>query len=395
MKQIGLSELKEGLIVAVDVYTPLKQLLIKSGTKLTALDIAHLDFYKIPSIAIIEETEEWEDDWRIDPSVSTTIPIKNGKKVFAEAIKSIMTKPSNPNGEVTSAIMTSGPSTLNTKEFQKYQVNYILNSEINKQKFTQIIKEDADIDMDEYITQLESLVSVDSTPLGILDMLNHMRNSDDATFIHSQNVALMCNSMGHWLRMSDEDINILTLSGLFHDIGKMFIPDSLLNKATPLTDKELSVCRGHVVFGYNCMKDKNIDPRIKKVILNHHERCDGSGYPNQLKGDKLDEFSKIVGMMDVYDAMTSQRKYREPKCPFDVLEEFERDGIKKFDPKHLFLFLEKISDSFVNRWVILNNGQRGTIIMINKNSISRPVIKIDDTCLDLSSTPTLKIAGVL
>ena len=62
------------------------------------------------------------------------------------------------------------------------------------------------------------------------------------------------------------------------------------------------------------MKDKNIDPRIKKVILNHHERCDGSGYPNQLKGDKLDEFSKIVGMMDVYDAMTSQRKYREPKC---------------------------------------------------------------------------------
>ena len=82
MKQVKTSELKEGLLVAVDVYTPMKQLVIKAGTKITALDIAHLEFYKIPSVAIIEEAEEWEDDWRIDPTISTTIPIKNGRKIF-------------------------------------------------------------------------------------------------------------------------------------------------------------------------------------------------------------------------------------------------------------------------------------------------------------------------
>lgn len=395
MKQVKTSELKEGLLVAVDVYTPLKQLIIKAGTKITALDIAHLEFYKIPSVTIVEDNEKWEDDWRIDPTISTTIPVKNGRKIFSEAILSMVNKPHDINGEVTSEIMKSAPSTVNTRAFQEYQVNYILNSEINKVKFNKIIREEEEINAEEYLDQIKALVPDDSTPLGVLDMLNHMRNSDDATFIHSQNVALMCNSMGNWLKMSPEDINVLTLAGLFHDIGKLFVPETLLNKTGKLTDKELEVCRGHAVFGYNFIKDKDIDPRIKKVILNHHERCDGSGYPNKLTGKDIDEFSKIVAMVDVYDAMTSQRKYRNPKCPFEVLEDFEKDGIKKFDPKYLFLFLEKISGSFVNRWVILNNGQRGSIIMINKNAISRPVVKIDDTFLDLSTTPSLKISGVL
>lgn len=395
MKQVKTSELKEGLVVAVDVYTQLKQLVIKSGTKLTALDIAHLEFYKIPSIAVIEESEEWEDDWRVEPGISASIPVKNGKKVFKEAIMSIVNSPSDPNGEIKSEIMKAGPNTRNTRQFQEYQVNYILNSEINKEKFKRIINENEAIDQEEYLNQLKSLMPDDSTPLGMLDMLNHMRNSDDTTFVHCQNVALMCNSMGKWLKMSKDDINALTLAGLFHDIGKLFVPEALLNKTGKLTEKELEVCRGHAVFGYNLMKDKDVDPRIKKVILNHHERCDGSGYPNKLQGNKIDEFSKIVGMVDVYDAMTSQRKYRNPKCPFEVLEEFELDGIRKFDPKYLFIFLEKMSETFVNRWVILNNGQCGQIIMINKGSISKPVIKVDDTFLDLSTTPTLKISGVL
>ena len=78
-----------------------------------------------------------------------------------------------------------------------------------------------------------------------------------------------------------------------------------------------------------------------------------------------------------------------------MLEEFEIEGIKKFDPKYLFLFIEKVADSFVNKWVILNNGQRGTIVMINKNTISRPVVMIDDAFVDLSTSPGLKISGVL
>ena len=100
MKQVNTSDLKEGMIVAEDVYTPLKQLIIKSGTKISALDIAHLEFYKIPSIFTIEANEEWEDDWRIDPSISTTVPIKNGRKIFSEAIMSMVNKPSNPDGSM-------------------------------------------------------------------------------------------------------------------------------------------------------------------------------------------------------------------------------------------------------------------------------------------------------
>ncbi len=395
MKQVNTSDLKEGMIVAEDVYTPLKQLIIKSGTKISALDIAHLEFYKIPSIFTIEADEEWEDDWRIDPSISTTVPIKNGRKIFSEAIMSMVNKPSNPDGEIKSEIMKAGPSTRNTREFQEYQVNYILNSEINKEKFNRIIKEDEDINTEEYLQQIKALVPDNSTPLGVLDMLNHMRNSDDATFVHCQNVSLLCNSMGQWLKWNKEDVNALTMAGLFHDIGKLFVPEALLNKVGPLTDKEIDVIRGHVVFGYNFMKDKEVDPRIKKAILNHHERCDGSGYPSHLTMNQIDEFSKIIAIVDVYDAMTSQRKYRSPKCPFDVLSEFELDGIKKFDPKYLFIFLEKVSGSFVNRWVILSNGQRGSIVMINKNSISRPVVKVDDTFIDLATTPSLKISGVL
>ena len=100
-----------------------------------------------------------------------------------------------------------------------------------------------------------------------------------------------------------------------------------------------------------------LDERIKKVALMHHERCDGSGYPDGLRGDQIDEFAKIVAIADVYDALTSARVYRGALCPFEVINMVvEQDGDKRFDPKYLHPFLEGGVKSFIGCEVVLSDG---------------------------------------
>ncbi len=127
----------------------------------------------------------------------------------------------------------------------------------------------------------------------------------------------------------------------------------------------------------------------------HHERCDGSGYPSRLLTNDIDEFAKIVAIADVYDAMTSARVYRGPLCPFDVVHIFETEGLKKFEPKYLLTFLKRIMDTYMNNDVLLNNGETGTIIMINQLYLSKPVIKTAASFIDLSQEPDLYITKIL
>lgn len=127
----------------------------------------------------------------------------------------------------------------------------------------------------------------------------------------------------------------------------------------------------------------------------HHERCDGSGYPNGFKSDQIEDFSKIIGIADVYDAMTSNRRYRKAICPFDVVENFERDGFLKYDPGYLMIFMERIVQSYMHNIVRLSDGREGEVIMINKLSLSRPVIRTGTEFIDLSKDHRLSIDAII
>lgn len=222
-----------------------------------------------------------------------------------------------------------------------------------------------------------------------------MRDNDDATYAHSVSVALLCNVFGHWLKYSNEDIKVLTLCGLLHDIGKMLVPSNIISKPSTLSKVEYDIVKNHPTDGYHLLEDQDLDERVKKAALMHHERRDGSGYPQGLKDDQIDEFAQIVAIADIYEAMTSPRVYRRPNCPFDAIGVFEQDGFQMFDPALLLTFLEGLANTYVNCSVKLSDNRVGEIVMIDSHNITKPVVKIESAFIDLSKEKDLSIKEVL
>ena len=231
----------------------------------------------------------------------------------------------------------------------------------------------------------------DMTGSGVFDMLHNMRQYDDFTYMHSMNVALICNVFAKWLGMSEKDVDILTLGGLLHDIGKLKIPDNIIRKPDKLSPAEYNIIKTHSLQGYNILKDKNIDENVKQCALMHHERCDGSGYPLGLTDSKINSYAKVVAIADVYDAMTAARVYRGPLCPFKVISIFESEGLQKYDSHYILTFLEHVTTTYMNNRVKLNNGMEGDVIFMNRNQYSRPMIQCGDKFIDLSKEPDLYI----
>jgi putative nucleotidyltransferase with HDIG domain len=219
-------------------------------------------------------------------------------------------------------------------------------------------------------------------------MLHNLRSSDDSVYSHSLNVAMISRILGRWLRWSRADLDTLMIAGLIHDVGKITIPEEVLNKEEKLTDEEFALIRQHPEAGYELVKDLPIDERIKKAVLQHHERCDGSGYPSGADGDDLDDFAMVIAIADVYDAMTAARKYRAPLCPFQVIREFERDGYHKFNTRFLLTFLRRIATTYQNNRVILSDGQAAKIILLNQHNLADPLVQLNDgSCIDLATSP--------
>ena len=187
---------------------------------------------------------------------------------------------------------------------------------------------------------------------------------------------------------------IVTASAL-HDIGKIGIPDRILNKPEKLTDEEYGIMKSHVTKGAEILKSFTIVDHVEEGALYHHERYDGKGYPYGLKGNEIDLFSGIVAIADVYDAMTAARCYRGPLCPFRVIEMFEVEGFQKYDVSILLPFLENVVNSCLQNRCLLSDGRKGTIIYINKDKLSRPVVQCGGEYVNLADQPDLEIVRLL
>ena len=156
------------------------------------------------------------------------------------------------------------------------------------------------------------------------------------------------------------------------------------------------VIQEHTTLCYNILRDQNVDPRIARAAWQHHERCDGKGYPNGLTLNEIDPFAKIVAIADVYDALTAKRVYRGPICPLEVIGIFQTEGLTIYDPGYLMTFLDQIMYSYLNYTVSLSNGETGRIIMMQRNQLDKPVIALsDDRYIDLRDHPGLTITGVV
>ena len=167
---------------------------------------------------------------------------------------------------------------------------------------------------------------------------------DTYTRGHSDRVSEYSVLLGKHLGLSDEDIHLLRVGGLFHDIGKIGVPDSILLKTSKLTDDEYSEIKNHPKIGAQILSNATIFEKAIPIVKHHHERYDGFGYPEKLSGENIPYLARIAAVADSFDAMTSRRTYRD-SMPLDIVkEEIEKNKGTQFDPN--------IADTFLD---ILNN----------------------------------------
>ncbi len=216
------------------------------------------------------------------------------------------------------------------------------------------------------------------------------------THAHCLNSALLAGVFGTWWELPQDDVMLLIQCGFFYDIGKLKLPQDLLWKSEKLTDLEYTKLKTHTMLGFELLKDQpEIGEPVIKATLQHHERCDGSGYPSKLKGDKINIFAKYIAVIDAYEAMTSARTYRQPLNPFQVIENFEREGYEKYEKAILQPILYHIAATQLGFMVRLSNDEEASVYTINKDNLARPLLKRKDgKFIDLSSKPELTITAI-
>lgn len=234
------------------------------------------------------------------------------------------------------------------------------------------------------------LENVDKTEDIIKNMMR-IREIDEYTYTHCLNVSILSMLISKWLKFNDKRTEMIVKAGLLHDIGKIRISPEIINKPEPLQLYEYEEIKKHSIYSKEFVVDiSEIEEEICMGILMHHEREDGSGYPKGLKGDEIHEFAKIIGIADVFDAMTTKRAYKNSVTPFEVFSYMENEGLKKFNKRILMTFLENASNYFKGEKFFLNTGEIGEIVFINAEEYARPIIKIGDRFVDLVKNPEIK-----
>lgn len=230
----------------------------------------------------------------------------------------------------------------------------------------------------------------------ILDQIKKFKSENKYTYNHSVNVALYSLLIGKWIGLNEIEMKKVVKAGLLHDIGKTKIAPEIISKKGKLTKKEFETIKTHSEIGYEMSKAiPNIDEDVRQAILSHHEREDGSGYPCGLKGNKINLYAKILAIADVYDALTSERVYKDKSTPFEAIEEFRKMGIHSFDIKILNVFFKSIIQYYVNSKVKTNNGEVGEIVFIPPNDITKPVIRLENSYVELSRNRNIKIVEIV
>lgn len=390
-KRVFTSRVMENMVAAEDVYTSDEQLLIPERTVLTREIIDALKERSIFAIRV-KVGEDGETPIIGDAEsgdVPGTVPVE-GVPDVSGLEKGAIGAGSEEEKDYYQAIRE-------TKEFQEFQETFVQTVDNLKDVFNRVVMQNEKIDSEKILEEVENVVSKSRNSLHVLDMLQCMKGYDDVTYVHSMNVSLLSNLIGKLVipDISEEDLQVLTLAGLLHDVGKLMVPDDVLLKPDRLTISEYNLVKTHVLHGNNILKNSNLDPRVAEVAMRHHERCDGSGYPGKYKKDQTSTFARIVAIADTYDAMTSDRPFRKAICPFEVIHMFEGEGRLQYDVEYLLPFLATAVQAYMNTQVRLTTGEVGRVVMINKDELSKPVVKVGQMYYDLTKERGIAIDGLI
>lgn len=369
MRLIPIECVKEDTYLARTIYDNNGRILLKEGTKLSNNLIEKIKALKIYSLYIIDEYSDKEIIDIISPELRQK-SVKLVKDIFGNADSMKLA-----NVEFCS---------LNKKEtFSDLK---------KKEEYFNTLK-----DLSEDLCK--NILANKDISVGLVDI----KNMDNYTYQHSVNVATLSVVLGVGIALPKEKLIDLCVGALLHDIGKVFVGKNIIQKPAGLTDEEFNIIKLHPQLGYDYIKNiPNIKTACKMVVLQHHERIDGTGYPNALVDEDINLLARIVSIADVYDALTSDRPYKRAMCPNDAFEFILSKAGTMFD-----FNLTKIFSR------IMVPYPEGTLVKLSDNSIAtvtkthplyplRPSVKIvkcdnpelQNIIVDLSESLSLVIQGI-
>lgn len=224
---------------------------------------------------------------------------------------------------------------------------------------------------------VEEMMSMIYDNPSTLYCMTELMGTDMYTYNHSAEVAVLSMLVAKSMKMNDTFVKKIGVGAMLHDIGKMQIPGEILNKVQPLTPEELKLVKEHVQFGYDLLKDNDfISPISRQVVLLHHEKLNGSGYPYMMAGEQIPIHVRIVTLCDIFNAISSNRAYKNRLSADEALEIIRAEAVYELDRDIYYHLLKVVNIYPVGTVVELSNGDIGIVTQENPDAQTRPIIQI-------------------
>lgn len=264
---------------------------------------------------------------------------------------------------------------LPTDNIDKYSDDFVLKKEFEQGKDALLNK---DIDGAKDVAQ--SIAGKILTTGSIKKELEELKYGTEGVVTHSLNTAVLAGAIGIENNFEPKIIEELVTGGMLHDIGKLYIDPAVLNKKGRLNDVEYSIMKTHAEEGYRKLcENRGVSQKVRLMAFQHHENNDGSGYPKGLKGDQILWEARIIHVVDVYEAMTAKRCYKDSMLPGDVMEFVMGKYSTMFDTRAIDMFLKTIPAYKKGDLIRLSDGSRCQVLDSNPKNSLRPLVVDLDT----------------
>ena len=356
MHIVTLDKLQPGMILARSLFNDDLVVVLSAGTVLTNAHLIRLRFLNVDQVFIRDEADRRAEEAKED------FPAYKKKLIFQQNYEDAKKEVREVFEEI-----SKGPIQPETVDKSRYVVRH------------------------EIVPMSKNSAAV--------DYLYEMKNLDDDIYTHSIRVSIIAGLIAKWMYMSPKVMREIVLAAFLHDIGKTKFDSRLRGKKVEnLKGEDLARYQRHPQDGYGLlMKSPDLSTDVKLAVLQHHERMDGSGFPNHRKANTIHLYARIICIADIYDNITSERQGYIKQTPFAAIERFKQEMYHGLDPNICVPILTRIRDSLLGSTVLLNTGQIGRITYFAKDILAKPLIELEgipagyETTIDLNQHSELQI----